>query len=160
MEIKQNSPENYKCEYCNNEISILTKKLQQHHTSNLWMKHGQCCAACVAPKDITGLDRDSLQQYINYDSHEIGKSLPGNHYTNIARGLERASVIEEQHEIKIKKLAQRYIAAGKIIAISCLAAAFIFFYYELFTLALASSAFCIAGIFLGKLGVCKKCRTR
>ncbi|MDT8402712.1 MAG: hypothetical protein RQ743_13550, partial [Bacteroidales bacterium] len=80
MEIKQNSPEKYKCEYCNNDISILTKKLQQHHTSNLWMKHGQCSAACVAPKDITGLDRDSLQQYINYDSRENGKSLPGNHY--------------------------------------------------------------------------------
>ncbi|MDT8402622.1 MAG: hypothetical protein RQ743_13085, partial [Bacteroidales bacterium] len=83
----------------------------------------------------------------------------GNHYTNIARGLERAIKIEEQHEIKIKKLAQRYIIAGNIIAISCLVTAFIFFYYELFTLALAFSVFCIAGIFLSRLGVCKKCRT-
>lgn len=160
MEVQQNSPEIYKCEYCNNNISILTKKLQQHYTSNLWMKHGQCCAACIAPRDITGIDRSLLSPQINNNSKGQGNKLPGDHNTNIAMGFQKVSEIEEEHRMKVNENARRYMTAGNIIIFASLLTGFVFVYYEFFILAVVCSFLCLGGIFLCRLGVWKKCRIR
>jgi len=139
---------------------MLTKKLQQHPTSQLWLKHGQCCAACTAPQNITGIAKNEILR-TDYDkSYPDKKAKSGNHNTNIILALSKASQIEEEAEFKIKRRAQRSLTSGKIIASVSLAASFLFFYYEHFYLALIGFIICIGGIVQCRLGVWKKCRTR
>ncbi len=159
MEIQERSTIKYKCDFCSNDISILTKKLQEHPTSSLWMKHGQCCAACISPKEITGIDKLGLMKDNNSRSSERRKSLPGSHNTNILIGLSRASRIELTAKEKVRKKIQRSITVGRIIGSTGLAAGFIFFYYEYFTIAIICLVLCISGIVLCRLGIWKRCRT-
>jgi len=43
----------YKCQYCDSQISVLTKKLQSQPTASLtWWKHGVCSASCSSTKVI------------------------------------------------------------------------------------------------------------
>ena len=158
MELNVRSEERYTCEFCNDDIPALTKKLQQHPTARLWMKHGQCCAACTSASDINGTYRLISSREFNNSPSPERKGKRGNHNTNIILGLTRAAVIEDATEEKNKRRAERTITAGKIIALSSLAAALIFFYYEFFALALGALILSTGGIALYRLGLCKKCR--
>jgi len=161
MEMKNSSSISYKCDFCNEGISMLTKKLQQHPTSQLWLKHGQCCAVCTAAtKNITGIKKEVITRQDHNKSSRESISKSGDHNTNIILALNRASEIEEEAEFKIRRRAQRSITTGKTIASIGLAAGFIFFYYEYFTVALIGLITFIGGIVLCRLGVWKKCRTR
>jgi len=159
MEIQKHSSDKYKCDYCSNDISILTKRLQEHPTSSLWIKHGQCCAACISPNEISDINKLGLKRDDNSKSPEERRPLPGNHNTNILIGLNRASKIEQTAKEKVRKTIQRSITIGRIIGSTGLAAGFIFFYYEYFTFAIICLVAGISGILLCRLGIWKKCHT-
>lgn len=158
--MKTKSSKKYTCDYCNNDISLLTIKLQQHSTSQLWLKHGQCCAACTTTKDITGIHKEVTVREDHDKSYLKRISRNGDHNTNIFFALTRAAKIEDASKLKSKKWAQRLITTGKIIASVGLAACLIFLYYEFFIIALIGLIVCITGIVTCRLGVWGKCRTR
>ena len=147
---------------------MLTRKLQQHPSSHLWLRHGQCCAACTATGDITGLEMElmidedlkKLSQNgddLNNSSHE-NVFLSGNHNTNILYALTRASEIEEGTQLESRRRARRAIRAGNTVATVSIATGFIFFYYEYFVFALVGLIIGVAGIVLCRLAVWKKYR--
>ncbi|MBN1388918.1 MAG: hypothetical protein JW965_10755 [Bacteroidales bacterium] len=158
MEMNDSFTKIYKCDYCNNGISLLIKKLQEHPTSNIWLRYGRCCAACIATEEIKGIDKELLNgEDPNKSSHEnVFKS--GDHNTNILYSLTRAVEIEDETRLKNRKKATRAITAGNIVTSVSLLAGLIFFYYEYFTFALVALIIVIAGIVLCRLGVVKKCR--
>lgn len=168
MEIRGDSQEIYTCHICNKDISGLTKKLQQHPTSRIWIRHGQCCAACISPEDITSmLDADITSMHvaadINSEYREAGvlkNRQNGDPHTNIMSGLERAVEIEELKEEKLNRRAKRTVTAGRIIVASSLAGGFLFFYYESFILALICLIICITGIIVYRMGTLKQYRKR
>lgn len=160
MELNVRSEEKYTCKFCNDDISALTKKLQQHPTARLWMKHGQCSAACTSATDINRTYSLVTSREANNRPSPEKKMKRGNHNTNIIHGLTRAAVIEDTTENKNERRAARTITAGKIIALSSLAAALIFFYYEFFALALGGLILGAGGLALYRLGVWKKGRIR
>ena len=159
--MKESYSISYKCDFCNEDISMLTKKLQQHPTSQLWLKHGQCCAACTAAtENITGIKKEVITRQDQNKSSLKSIVQSGDHNTNIIHALTRASEIEEEAGFKIRKRVQRLITTGKTIGSIGLAAGFIFFYYEYFTVALIGLITFIGGIILCRLGVWKKCRIK
>jgi len=158
METNVDSQNKYTCHICSKDINVLTKKLQEHPTSGIWVRHGQCCATCVAPEDITGLHDDVMIKSEYREAGMPGNKLNGDPHTNILSGLERAVEIEEMNAQKIDRRTKRTVTAGRIIVVSGLAAGFLFFYYELFILALICLVICIAGIMVYRMGTVKQFR--
>lgn len=156
---EQDSTNKYQCDYCDQYISILTKRLQQHSTSDYWQKHGQCCAACAATGEVRGINNARLTPEPRHGKSSRGNVLwSGNHNNNIILALARAAEIEEKTEQKIRKQSQITITSGKIIIAFGLAGGFIFFYYEYFTIAIIGIIISIAGLVLYRLGVWNKYR--
>ncbi|MEE4214355.1 MAG: hypothetical protein V2I34_04765 [Bacteroidales bacterium] len=159
MEINVDSQKKYTCHICSKDINVLTKKLQEHPTSGIWVRHGQCCAACVAPEDITGLHDDVMVKSEYRQEGTSGNKHNGDPHTNILSGLERAVEIEELKTQNNERRAKRTATAGRITVVSSLAAGFLFFYYELFILALICLIICITGIIVYRKGTVKQFRT-
>ncbi len=157
--MKENSAEKYKCDYCDSDISLLTKKLQQHPTSHLWIRHGQCCAACKSVGEINGINNIRSIAVQDFDKSPNDNGMQSGDYNgNKTHSLAREAEIEDEVRLNIRKQARRTIRAGNIIASVSLVAAFLFFYYEYFHLAIAALIMAIAGVVLCRLGVWKKCR--
>lgn len=156
METSVDSQKKYTCHICSKDIDVLTKKLQEHPTSGIWVRHGQCCAACVAPEDITGLHNDVMANSEYREEVTSGNKHNGDPHTNILSGLERAVEIEELNSQKIDRCAKRTVTAGRIIVVSGLAAGFLFFYYELFIFAIICLVICITGIIIYRKGKMKQ----
>lgn len=148
----------YTCHICSKDINVLTKKLQEHPTSGIWARHGQCCAACVGPEDITGLHNDMMVKSEYREEDLSGNKHNGNPHTNILSGLERAVEIEELNAQKTDRRAKRTVSAGRIIVASSLVAGFLFFYYEFFMFALICLVICITGIIVYRMGTLKQLR--
>ncbi|HCC70908.1 MAG TPA: hypothetical protein DEQ09_07150 [Bacteroidales bacterium] len=149
--------ERYTCEHCNNEISDLTRKLQKHQTSSLWMKHGQCCVACIAPNDIKFIDNNITYEKKRNKPLKEGKKN-GNRRDNMIFARDGVSVMEEEARFRIMRQADKSISTGKIIGGTGAAAGLIFLYYEIYIIALAGLLLAIAGIITCRMGVWKKCR--
>lgn len=155
-----NSSDNHICNYCNNTIPPLTHKLQQHTTSSLWLKHGQCCAACIAPHDIKVVNEPIV--IIDEDgklNNEITLKK-GTHRTNILLALSRVSHLEKMSAVKMLKRANRIILTGRLIGASGIAGALLFLYYEVFILSALFSFLGVVGIVICKIGVWKKYRIK
>jgi hypothetical protein len=160
MEMDENSNAKHKCDICSKEITVLTKKLQEHSTAGLWVRHGQCCAACVAPEDITGMYDNGTLKSENQVEHLHANIQDHDPHTNILSGLERAVELEELRAQKTNRCAGRTVTAGRAIVASSLLAGFLFFYYEYFIIALICLTVCIGGLIVCRLGILKQCRTR
>jgi len=154
----KNPQANHVCDHCNKDITSLTYKLQQHSSSHIWLKHGQCCAACVSSQDIrNNMDEQDL---IIEDRKPYEEKIreTGNYRTNIFLALSRAADMEDNAGTKSKGKAKRFITTGKIIGATGISAGFVFLYYELFILSIIFFIVGIAGIILCRLGVWKQCR--
>lgn len=157
--MKEYSAEKYKCEYCNNDISLLTLKLQQHPTSQLWLRHGQCCAACKSAGEIEGVNNKESVAVLGHDKSFNDNGLQPEVSNNILINAPASKGdIEDEAKLNMRKRARRTIKAGNIIASISLVACFLFFYYEYFFLSIASLIIAIAGIVLCRLAIWKKCR--
>jgi len=157
--MKEYSAEKYKCEYCAKDISVLTKKLQQHPTSQLWLRHGQCCAACKSAESIKGINNKEsivvLGLEKSSDNNRLQSEDPN---TNLIYTPASDADNEDEAILNMRKRARITIRAGNIIASVSLVACFLFFYYEYFYLSIASLIVAIAGIILCRFAVWKKCR--
>ncbi len=157
--MKEYSAENYKCEYCNNDISLLTLKLQQHPTSQLWLRHGQCCAACKSAGELEGVNNKESVAVLGRDKSFNDNGIqPEDSYNIIINTPASDGDIEDEAKLNMRKRAGRTIKAGNIIASISLVACFLFFYNEYFFLSIASLIIAIAGIVLCRLAIWKKCR--
>lgn len=131
-----NSSDKHICIYCNNSIPSLTYKLQQHTSSSLWLKYGQCCAACISKGNIEAANELEVSSNVMKPSNNKSLVKKGNHRTNILLALSRVSGLEEMSRTRVLIKANRIIFTGKIIFASGITAGFIFIYYELFVLSL------------------------
>lgn len=154
----ENSSDNHICNYCNNSIPPLTYKLQQHTTSSLWVKHGQCCASCTAPPDTELVNKLEVLNDKEKVSHDETIAEEGNHRTNILLALLRAYDMEEQSGVKSLKRANRIIIAGRIVGAGGIAAALLLLFYEMFALSALLSFLGVAGILVCQFGMWKKSR--
>jgi len=101
--MKEYSAEKFKCEYCDSDISLLTKKLQQHPTSQLWLRHGQCCAACKSARETNGINNKELISIQDFDKIFNNNALkPEDHNTNLIHTLTRDSEIEDEAKLNMK----------------------------------------------------------
>ena len=157
--MKEYSAEKFKCEYCDSDISLLTKKLQQHPTSQLWLRHGQCCAACKSARETNGINNKELISIQDFDKIFNNNALkPEDHNTNLIHTLTRDSEIEDEAKLNMRIWARKMIRAGNIIATLSLVASFLLFYNEYFYQAIAALIVAVLGIVICRLGVWKKCR--
>lgn len=148
-------PVNHICDHCNKDINSLTYKLQQHPSSHVWLKHGQCCAACVATGDIRVANNDKefiVEKRIPYDERIREE---GSHRKNVLLAFSRAAELEDKTGAKLRRKTQNSITAGKVIGAAGFAAGLIFTYFEMFFLAGGSILFGIAVIVICRLGICK-----
>lgn len=156
----ENSSDNHICNHCNNSIPPLTYKLQQHSTSSLWMKHGQCCAACISPNDIEAVNKQAVLDNQEEKSYTEAAVKEGARRTNILLALSLAYDLEKKSGEKRLKRASRIIVAGRLIVATGIFASLLFLFYEMFTLSLISSFLGVVGIFICKLGRWKKHRIK
>lgn len=156
----ENSSDYHLCNYCNNTISPLTHKLQQHTTSSLWLKHGQCCAACISPHDIKVVNEPLV--IIEEDGKTYNETVvkKGTHRTNILFALSKASRLEETSLANSLNRANRIIMAGRLIGASGIAAGVLFLFYGMSTLSVIFSLLGVAGIGICKFGMWKKYRIK
>ncbi len=156
----ENSSDNHICNYCNNAIPPLTHRLQQHTTSSLWLKHGQCCAACIAPYDIKAVDGQIVIIKEDGKSYNETTVQKGTHRTNILLAFSRVTHLEKVSARKRLKKANRIIMAGRLTGASGIAAGLLFLFYEMFTVSAIFSLMGVAGIGICKLGVWQKYRIK
>ena len=154
----ENSSDNHICNYCNNSIPPLTYKLQQHTTSSLWLKHGQCCAACVSPHDIKAVNEQVViikEDGKSYNETAVKKRT---HRTNILLALSRAYDLEEKSGVNRLKRANRIIMAGRLTGATGIPAGVLFLFYGMFTLSAIFSFLGVVGIVICKFGMWKRYR--
>ncbi len=117
-----NSSDDHICTYCNNNIPSLTYRLQQHTTSSLWLRHGQCCAACISPHDVKAVNGQIViikeDEKLNNET-DVKKRT---HRTNILLAFSRAYDLEEKSVANSLKRANRIILAGRLTGASGIAA--------------------------------------
>ncbi len=154
----ENDSDNHICNYCDNTISPLTHKLQQHTTSSLWLKHGQCCAACISPHDIKAVNEQVVIIKEDGKKYNIRAVKKGTHRTNILLALTRAYDLEEKSVANRLKRANRIILAGRLTGASGIATGVLFLFYGMFTLSVIFSFVGLVGIGVCKLSMWKKYR--
>lgn len=147
-----------KCEVCKNEISVLTLKLQQHPSSERWLRYGQCSASCSAPYILSDGNKIISPEETVY-SNRSSKHEEHGHHSDILLGLSRGAALERHAVFNKKKKAQWLISNGKITASTGLALAVIFLFFGHYYLALAGILLFVTGIVMNRMGACKRCRT-
>jgi len=140
-----------KCDYCNEDIPLLTKKLQQHPSSMLWMRHGKCSVSCSAKNNLPG---KAFKQEIVSGSlllrpvKDAGDTGSGENFLNSKSGSAgQSSLMRKRHCVKKTK------TGGTTATIMGLGAGLIFLYYGHITLVIAAISISAAGIILLFLGL-------
>lgn len=149
---------NHVCRHCNNYIPSFTYRLQQHRASEKYMKHGSCCATCVAPGGL---------KFVSAKAVPLGGDMAAKkeiivqkdiHRTNILYALAKASAMEKQSGAKISMCVTRTITAGRVLAATGLTAGVLFLYYEMVLMSVIFSCLGVVGLGFCILGLWKKFR--
>ncbi len=159
MKVPVNSSAKLKCEVCNNEISVLTLKLQQHPSSVRWLRHGQCSASCSAPYVLKEVNRIINPEEAVY-SYRRSKHEKNGYHSDILLGLARGAALERYNVDNEMRKAQRLISTGAITATTGLLVAVIFFLFGYYYLVFAGLLLFVTGIVVNRMGACKRCRAK
>ena len=54
---------NNHCQYCNENISPITEKLQSNPSALRWEKYGLCCVSCTAPNSLINRRIDAYKSF-------------------------------------------------------------------------------------------------
>ena len=160
MEFIDSSSPKSKCDFCNEEVSLLTKKLQKSPTAHRLEKFGLCSVSCTShisrPADN---DKETLNEnsfYANRDrnaDYQLGNIKY--FYDSGSKGH-----IAIRTDITKIEVGQRMIIIGKVLSAAGIIGAIILFYNDHAVLALSGLITLLIGVMVCRLGVWKKCRAK
>ena len=149
MELTDSYAKKYKCDYCSNEISVLTLKLQNDPSSDKWRKHGLCSASCSG-------------HYHTPEAYSVQPGEAGIPAEEITSDFDSSAFANEEFHNMSRRIesSKRLIISGKYIAAAGVLTSFILFYSDHEIWAISGLTIVLIGIFLCRLGVWKKCRVK
>lgn len=140
-----------KCDYCSEDIPLLTKKLQQHPSSMLWMRHGKCSVSCSAKNNLP--DKTFTQEIISgslflQTMKDTGDTRPAGDSLNSRSEEERQSSL-----MRKRRCVKRTVTGGTTATVLGMGAGLIFLYYSHVMLVIAAITISATGIILLFLGL-------